>query len=170
MKIQRKTIGWERLKITSRKLQISLNISCKDGHSEGQNGKDLTEAEEIKKKYTKKVLMTRIMMMMWSLTQSQTSWSVKLSGPQDKLNGGNGIPAELFKIMKDEAVKVLHSICHQIWKTQQWSQDWERSVSIPMPKKGSSKECSNYHTIVFIPHATKVMLKVLPAMIQQYVD
>ena len=103
--MQRKTIGWERLKIISRKLEISLNISCKDGHSEGQNGKDLTEAKEMKKKYTKKVLMTRITMMVWSFIQSQTSWSVKLSGPQDNPSGGDGIPAELFKITKMTLLK-----------------------------------------------------------------
>ena len=76
-----------------------------------------------------------------------------------KASGGDGIPVELFQILKDDAVKVLHSICQQIWKTQQWSQDWKRSVFIPIPKKGNAKECSNYHTIVFILHASKVILK-----------
>ena len=79
----------------------------------------------------------------------------------NKASGGDGIPVELFQILKDDAVKVLHSICHQIWKTQQWSQDGKRSVFIPIPKKGSAKECSNYHTIVLISHTSKVMLKIL---------
>ena len=77
---------------------------------------------------------------------------------------------ELFQILKDDAVKVLHSICQQIWKTQQWPQDWKRSVFIPIPKKGKAKECSNYCTIVFISHASKVMLKILQARLQQYVN
>ena len=80
------------------------------------------------------------------------------------------IPVELFQILKDDAVKVLHSICQQIWKTQQWPQDWKRSVFIPIPKKGNAKECSNYHTIALISHASKVMLKILQARLQQYVN
>ena len=81
--------------------------------------------------------------------------------------GGDGIPVELFQILKDDAVKVLHSICQQIWKTQQWPQDWKRSVSILIPKKGNAKECSNYHTIALISHASKVMLKILQARLQR---
>ena len=84
----------------------------------------------------------------------------------NKASGGDGIPAELFQILKDDAVKVMHSICQQIWKTQQWPQDWERSVFIPIPKKGNAKECSNYHTIAFISLASKVMLKILQAWLQ----
>ena len=83
---------------------------------------------------------------------------------------GDGIPVELFQILKDSAVKVLHSICQQIWKTQQWPQDWKRSVFIPIPKKGNAKECSNYHAIVLISHASKVMLKILQTRLQQYVN
>ena len=83
---------------------------------------------------------------------------------------GNGIPVDLFQILKDNAVKVLHSICQQIWKTQQWPQDWKRSVFIPIPKKGNPKECSNYHTIALISHTSKVMLKILQARLQQYMD
>ena len=83
---------------------------------------------------------------------------------------GDGIPVELFQILKDEAVKVLHSICQHIWKTQQWPQDWKRSVFIPIPKKGNGKECSNYHTIALISHASKVMLKILQARLQQSVN
>ena len=85
----------------------------------------------------------------------------------NKASRGDRIPAELFKILKDDVVKELHSICQQIWKTQQWPQDWKRSVFIPIPKKGNAKECSNYHTIVLISHASKVMLKILQARLQQ---
>ena len=85
----------------------------------------------------------------------------------NKASGGDGIPAELFQILKDDAVKVLHSISQQIWKTQQWSQDWKRSVFIPTPKKGNAKECSNYRTIALISQVSKVMLKILQAKPQQ---
>ena len=88
----------------------------------------------------------------------------------NKDSGSVGIPAELFQILKDDAVKVLHSLCQQIWKTQQWPQDWKRSVFIPTPKKGNAKERSNYHTIALIPHASKVMLKILLARLQQYMN
>ena len=87
----------------------------------------------------------------------------------NKASRGDEIPAELFQILKDDAVKVLHSICQQIWKTQQWPWDWKRLVFIPIPKKGNAKECSNYCTIALISHASKVMLKILPARLQQYV-
>ena len=83
----------------------------------------------------------------------------------NKASGGDGIPVELFQILKDDALKVLHSICQQMWKTQQWPQDWKRSIFIPIPKKGA-KECSNYHTIALISHTSKVMLKVLQAKLQ----
>ena len=85
----------------------------------------------------------------------------------NKASGGDGIPTELFQILKDDAVKVLHSICQQMWKTQQWSQDWKRSVIIPIPKKGNAIECSNYRTIALISHASKIMLKILQARLQQ---
>ena len=88
----------------------------------------------------------------------------------EKASGDDGIPAELLQILKDDAVKVLHSICQQIWKTQQCSQDWKRSVFIPIPKKGSAKECSNYHPISLISHASKVTLKILQARLQQYMN
>ena len=84
----------------------------------------------------------------------------------NKASGGDGIPVELFQTLKDDAVKVLHSICQQIWKSQQWPQDWKRSVFISIPKKGNAKECSNYHTIAFISRASKVMLKILQARLQ----
>ena len=88
----------------------------------------------------------------------------------NKASGGDGIPIELFQILKDDAVKVLHSICQQIWKTLQWPQDWERSVFIPIPKKGNAKECSDYCTIALISHSSKTMLKILQASLQQYVN
>ena len=88
----------------------------------------------------------------------------------NKASGSNGIPAELFQILKHVAVKVLLPICQQIWKTQQWPQDWKRSVFIPIPQKGKAKECSNYCTIAFISHASKVMLKILQARLQQYMN
>ena len=88
----------------------------------------------------------------------------------NKASGGDGIPVELFQILKDDAVKVLHSVCQQIWKTQSWPHDWKRSVCIPIPKKGNVKECSNYCTIALISHASKVMLKILQARLQQYVN
>ena len=87
-----------------------------------------------------------------------------------KARGGDGIPGELFQILKDDAMKVLHSTCQQIWKTQQWPQDWKMSLFIPIPKKGNAKECSNYCTIVLISHASKVMLKTLWVRLQQYVN
>ena len=89
---------------------------------------------------------------------------------QNKVSGGHGIPVELFQILKDDAGKVLHSICQQIWKTQQWPQDWKRSVFISIPKNGNAKECSNYCTIALISHASKVMLKILQARLQQYTN
>ena len=88
----------------------------------------------------------------------------------NKVSGGDGIPAELFLILKDDAVKVLHSICQQIWKTQQWPQDWKRSAFVPIQKKDNAKECSNYCTIAHISHASKVMLKIFQVRLQQYVN
>ena len=88
----------------------------------------------------------------------------------NKASGSDGIPGELFQILKDDAVKVLHSICQQIWKTQQWPQDWKKSVFIPIPKKGNAKECSDYRTIALISHASKVMLKILQARLQKYMN
>ena len=88
----------------------------------------------------------------------------------NKASGGDGNPAEPFQILKDDAVKVLHSICQQIWKTQQWSQNWKRSVFIPIPKKDNAQECSNYHTIGLISHPSKVMFKILQARLQQFMN
>ena len=88
----------------------------------------------------------------------------------NKASGCNGIPVELFKILKDNAIKVMHSICQQIWKTQKWPQDWKKSIFIPVPKKSSTKECANHWTIALISHASKVMLKILHARLQHYVN
>ena len=100
------------------------------------------------------------------ILQCEVKWALG-SITMNKASGGDGIPAELFKILKDDAVKVLHSICQQIWKTQHWPQDWQRSVFIPVPKKDIAKECSNYCTIALILHTSKVMLKILQARLQQ---
>ena len=102
------------------------------------------------------------------LLDNKVKWALE-SITTNKASGGDGIPVELFQILKDDAVKVLHSIGQQIWKTQQWPQHWKRSVFIPIPKKGNAKECSNYRTIALISHTSKVILKILQARLQQYV-
>ena len=103
------------------------------------------------------------------ILECEVKWALG-SITMDKANAGDGIPIELFQILKDDAVEVLHSICQQIWKTQQCPQDWKRSVFIPIPKEGNAKECSNYHTIALISHASKVMFKILQARLQQYMN
>ena len=103
------------------------------------------------------------------ILEGEVKWALG-SITMNKASGGDGIPVELFQILKDDAVKVLHSICQQIWKTQQWPQDWKRSVFVPIAKKGNAKECSNYHTIALISHASRVMLQILQARFQQYVN
>ena len=103
------------------------------------------------------------------ILECEVKWALG-SITTNKASGGAGIPVELFQILKDDAVKVLHSVLQQIWKTQQWPQDWKRSVFIPIPKKGNAKECSNYHTTALISHSSKVMLKILQARLQQYVN
>jgi hypothetical protein len=143
---------------------------------------DLTEAEDIKKRwqeYTeeryKKDIHYQdnhdgvITYLEPDILECEVKWALG-SITTEKASGGDGIPAELFQILKDDAVKVLHSICQHIWKTRHWSQDWKRSVFIPIPKKGNAKECSNCHTIVLISYASKVMLKILQARLQQYVN
>ena len=135
---------------------------------------DLIEAEDIKKgqqEYTelyKKDLHDQdnhdgvITHLEPDILECEAKWALG-SFTTNKATGGDGIPVELFQILKDDAVKVLHSICQQIWKTQQWPQDWKRSVFIPITKKGNVKKCSNYHTIPLISHTSKLMLKILPA-------
>ena len=103
------------------------------------------------------------------ILECEVKWALE-SITMNKASGGDGIPVKLFQILKDDAVKVLHSICQQIWKIQQWPQVWNRSVFIPIPKKGNAKKCSNYHTIALISHASKIMLKILQARLQQYVN
>ena len=103
------------------------------------------------------------------ILECEVKWALE-SITMNKASRGDGIPVELFQILKDDAVKVLHSICQKIWKTQQWPQDWKRSVFTPIPKKGNAKECSNYCTIALISHTSKVVLKILQARLQQYVS
>ena len=103
------------------------------------------------------------------ILEHEVKWALG-SITMNKASGSDGIPVEVFQILKDDAVKVLHSICQQIWKTQQWPQDWKRSVFIPIPKKCNAKECLNYHTIALISHNSKVMLIILQATLQQYVN
>ena len=145
---------------------------AKMGSIKDRNSMDLTEAEAIKKRwqeYTEEVYKKDLHDqdnhdgVITHLEPDFPKCEVKRaleSITTNKANGGDGIPAELFQILKDDAVKVLHSICQQIWKTQQWPHDWKRSVFIPIPKKGNAKECSNYCTIALISHASKVMLKI----------
>ena len=138
---------------------------------------DLTEAEDTKKRWQeyKKDLREQdnhdgvITHTEPDILECEVKWALESITP-NKASGGDGIPVELFQILKYDAVKVLHSIGQQIWKTQQWPQDWKTSVFIPIPKKGNAKECSNYRTIAFISHASQVMLKILQASIQQYVN
>ena len=99
------------------------------------------------------------------ILECEVNWALE-SITMNKASGGDGFPVELFQILKDDAMIMLHSVCQQIWKTQQWPQDWKRSVFISTPKKSNAKECSNYHTIVLISHASKVMLKILQARLQ----
>ena len=103
------------------------------------------------------------------ILECEVKWALG-SITMNKASGGDGTAVELFQILKDDAMKVVHPICQQIWKTQQWPQDWKRKVFNPVPKKGNAKECSNYYTIALISHASKVMLKILQARLQQYVN
>ena len=143
---------------------------------------DLTEAEDIKKRwkeYTEELYKKDlnnldnhdgvITNLETDILECKVKWALG-SITRSKASGGDRIPAELFQIIKDDAVKVLHSICQQIWKTQQWPQDWKRSIFIPIPKKGNAKELSDYHTIALISHVGKEMLKILQARLQQYVN
>ena len=104
------------------------------------------------------------------ILECEVKWALESSITKNKASGGDGIPVGLFQILKDDAVKVLHSICQHVWKTQQWPQDWKRSVFTPIPKKGNAKKYSNYCTIALISHTSKIMLKILQARLQQYVN
>ena len=143
---------------------------------------DLTEAENIKKRwqeYTEKLYRKDlhdpdnhddvITHLEPDILECEVKWALG-SITTNKASRSDGTPVELFQVLKDDAGKVLHSICQQIWKTRQWPQDWKRSAFIPIPKKGNAKECSNYCTIVLISHTSKVMLKILQARLQQYVN
>ena len=152
------------------------------GTIKDRNGMDLTEAEDIKKRWQENIeelykkdlhgldnhggVITHLKP---DILACKFKWALG-SISMNKANGGDGIPVELFPVLKDDVVKVLHSTCQQIWKTQQWAQDWKRSVFIPVPKKGNAKECSNYHPVALISCASKVMLKILQASLQQYVN
>ena len=152
---------------------------AKMGSIKDRNGMDLTEAEDIKKRwqeYTEELYKKDLHdpdnhdRVITHLEPNTLECEVKCalgSITMNKASGGDEIPAELFQILKDDAVKVLCSICQQIWKTQQWPWNWKRLVFIPVPKKGNAKECSNYCTIVLISHASEVMLKILQARLQQ---
>ena len=148
---------------------------AKMGTIKDKNGRDLTEAEDTKKRwqeYTeelyKNIFVIKITTMIWShqqpdILQCEVKWALG-SITTNKASGGDGIPVQLFEILKDDFMKVLHSICQKIWKTQQ---DWKRSVFVPIPKKGNAKQCSNYRTIALISHASKVMPQILQARLQQ---
>ena len=163
----------------SRKLKLQGNISYKDDTIKARNSKDLQEAEEIKKQWQKYIeelnknknkeglndpdnqdgVITHLEPDILECEVKQTLGRITTN----KDSGGDGIPAELFQILKDNAVKVLNSICYQIWKTQQWPQDWKISVFIPIPKKGNAKEFLNYYTIALISHTSRIMLKIIQA-------
>ena len=154
---------------------------AKMGSIKDRNGMDLTEAEDIKKRWREYTELYKknlhdpdsqdgvIAHLEPDILECEVKWALE-SIIMNKASGGDEIPVELFQILKHDAVKVLHSICQQIWKTQQGPQDGKRSVFIPTPKKGNAKECSNYRTIALISHASKVMLKILQARLQQYMN
>ena len=155
---------------------------AKMGSIKDKNDMDITEAEDIKKRwqeYTEELYKKDlhdtdnhdgvITDLATDILECEVKWVLE-SNSTNKASGGDRIPVELFQILKDDAVKALHLIGQQIWKTQQWPQDWKRSVFIPIPNNGNGKECSNYNTIALISHASKVMLKILQARLQQYVN
>ena len=167
--------------MSSRKLEIPREYA-KVGTIKDRNSMDLTEEEDIKKRWQEYMEERNrkdlhdpdnhngvITHLEPDILECEVKWSLG-SITTNKARGGDGIAVKLFPILKDDAVKVLHSICQQIWTTQQWPQDWKRSVFIPNPKKGNAKECSNYRTIALISHTSKVMLKILQARLQQYVN
>ena len=147
------------------------------GMMKDRDSKDLKEAEETNRQqeYTEELYKKdlndpdnhegMVIHLELDILESEVNWALG-SISKNKASGGNGIPAGLFKILKDDAVKGLHPICQQIWKTQQWPQDWKRSVFIPIPKKGNAKESLNYHTVVLISHTSKVILKIFQARLQ----
>ena len=178
-----KTTEWEKLRDLFKKIRDNKGtIHAKIGTIKDRSGKDLTEAEDTKKRwqeYTEKLYKKGLNDVdnhhdvITHLEPDILECEVKRalgSITTNKASAGDGIQVELFQILKDDAVKVLHSICQQIWKTQQWPQDWKRSVFIPIPKKGNAKKSSNYHTMALISQASKVTLKILQASLQQYMN
>ena len=152
------------------------------GTKKNKNGRDLVAAENIKKQWKENIeeLYKKDLNEPDyydgvfrhpepDILECKVRWALRCSAV-NKASGCNEIPAELFKPPKNDAIKVLHSICQQIWQTQQWPQDWKRSILIPIPKKGSTKECANHRKIALISHANKIMLKILPARFQHYVN
>ena len=152
------------------------------GTIKDRSGMDLTEAEDIKKRqreYTEELYKNYlhdldnhngvITHLEPDILECEVKWALG-SITSNRASGGEGIPAELFQVLMDDAVKVLHSVCQQIWKTQQWPQDQKRSVFIPIPKKGNVKECSNYCIIALLSYSSKVTLKILQATLQQYMN
>ena len=158
---------------------IKGTFHAKMGTIKGINCMDLTEAEDIKKRWQEYTELYKIELhdqekhdgvithLEKDILECEVKWALE-SITMNKASRGDGIPVELFQILKDDAVKVLHSVCQQIWKTLQWPQDWKMSVFIPIPKKDNVKECSNYCTIAFILHSRKVMFKILQARLQLY--
>ena len=155
---------------------------AKMGSIKDRSGLDLSEAEDIKKRWQEYTEMLYkndlndphncdgvITHIEPDILECEVKWTLQ-SITISKASGGDGIPVELFQILQDDAVKVLHSICQQIWKTWQWPQDWKRSVFIPIPKKGNAKQCSNYRTIALISQASKITFKFFQTRLQQYVN
>ena len=153
-------------------------FTCQQSHTQNPSSQASEAREDIKKRqqeYTEELYKEDlhdpdnhsdvITHLEPGILECKVKWALR-SITTNKASGGDGIPTELFQILKDDAVKVFHSICQQTWKTQQWRQDWKRSVFIPIPKKGNAKECSNYCTVALISHASKVMLKILQARLQ----
>ena len=160
-----------------RKIRITKGtFHAKMGTIKDRNGMDLTEADDTKKIHRRTIqndldpvkhgVITHLEP---DILECEVKWALG-SITMNKASRGDGIPVKLFQILKDDAVKVLHSICQQTWKTQQWPQDWKRLVFLPIPKKGNAKECSNYFTIALISHTSKVMLKILQVRLQQYMN
>ena len=166
-----------------RKIENLRGAFCpKMGTIKGQNGRDLVDAEEIKKRwkeYTKELCKKDLNdpnyydgMVSYpkpDIVECKLKWALRNTAI-NKASACDEIPAEQFRSLKNNAIKVLHSLCQQIWKTQQWPQDWKMSILIPVPKKGSTKECANHWIVAFISHASKVMLKILHARFQHYVN
>ena len=154
---------------------------AKMGSIKDRNGIDLTEAEDFKKRWQEHTELCKkdlnvpdnhdgVITHLADILECKVKWALGRSISMNKASGSDGIPAEVFQTLKDDAVKVLHSMCQQVWETQQWPQDWKRSVFIPITKKGNVKKCSNYCTIALISYASKVMLKILQTRLQQYMN